>query len=371
MRSKVFFTDMKTRPGKNMLQKLERLVKATGIEQIDFQDKFVAIKVHFGEPGNLAYIRPDYVAVIVDLIKKQGGKPYLTDANTLYFGKRSNAVDHLDTASKHGFNPLGTGCNVVIADGIRGMDVTLVDIKGTHIKQAKIGSGIMDADIFISLSHFKGHEQAGFGGAIKNIGMGSASRAGKLEMHSSAQPIIRYNRCIGCNMCVKHCNYGAITLDEKRKAVINYDLCVGCGQCVASCSYGSAVAGGNEEAGKFVEKISEYALAVVQNRPSFHVNFIMDVSPNCDCWSMNDRAIVPNIGIAASFDPVALDMACVEMVNQAPGIQYSQVHEADCEFKEGKDKFGHIHHHTNWYAGMVHGEKIGLGSIQYDLIKLD
>ncbi|HOI47182.1 MAG TPA: DUF362 domain-containing protein [Bacilli bacterium] len=371
MSSSVFFTDMKTKPGKNMLMKLERLVKAAGMEQIDFKDKFVAIKVHFGEPGNLAYIRADYVAVIVDIVKKLGGKPFLTDANTLYYGKRSNAVDHLDTASKHGFNPLSTGANVVIADGIRGTDVANVEINGKHIKEAKIGTAIMDADIFISISHFKGHEQAGFGGAVKNIGMGSASRAGKLEMHSSAQPVIRYNRCIGCNMCVKHCNYGAITLDDLRKAVIDYDSCVGCGQCVAYCAYGSAVSGSPEEADKFVEKISEYALAVVKNRPSFHINFIVDVSPNCDCWSSNDRPIVPNIGIAASFDPVGLDMACADLVNQAPGIQYSSVHETDCEYAIGNDKFGHIHHNTNWKAGLIHGEAIGLGSITYQMIKLD
>jgi len=371
MKANVFFTDMKTKPGNNLLKKLDRLIKASGIEKIDFEGKFVAIKLHFGEPGNLAYIRPDYVFVLVDLIKKLGGKPFLTDANTLYFGKRSNAVDHLDSAVQHGFNPLSANANVVIADGIRGTEFTAVEVNGKHIKQAKIGTAIMDADIFISLAHFKGHEQAGFGGALKNIGMGSASRAGKLEMHSNSQPIVRIERCVGCNMCVKHCNYGAITLNESRKAGIDYTKCVGCGQCVAYCAYGSAVMGDEEEAGKFVEKIAEYALAVVQNRPSFHINFIVDVSPNCDCWSNSDRPIVPNIGIAASFDPVALDLACADLVNQSPPISYSQVHEADCEYHPGTDKFGHIHHNTNWHAGLVHGEKIGLGCLDYELIRLD
>ena len=188
--SSVYFTDMRTRPGKNMLDKVASLVKKAGMDQIDFKDKFVAIKIHFGEPGNIAYIRPNYVAVIVKMIKDLGGKPFLTDANTLYHGKRANAVDHLQSAMENGFNRISVGCDVIIADGLTGTDYIEIPVNGEHCKTAKIGAAIAEADIVISLNHFKGHEMTGFGGALKNLGMGSGSRGGKMEMHSASQPII-------------------------------------------------------------------------------------------------------------------------------------------------------------------------------------
>ena len=189
-KSKVYFTNLRTREGHNLLQKLEQLVKEAGIEQIDFENKFTAIKIHFGEIGNLAYLRPNYSRVLVDLVKAHGGKPFLTDCNTLYVGQRKNALDHMDTAYQNGYNPFATGCHVIIADGLKGTDEELVPISGEYVKEAKIGRAIMDADVFISLNHFKGHEATGFGGALKNIGMGCGSRAGKMEMHSSEKPFV-------------------------------------------------------------------------------------------------------------------------------------------------------------------------------------
>lgn len=241
--SKVYFTNLRTTPSSNLLDKMERLVKRAGIANIDFKNQFVAIKIHFGEPGNLAYIRPNYAARLVSLLRELGAKPFLTDCNTLYSGRRSNAVDHLQSAMENGFNPMSAGCNVIIADGVKGTDYREIEIDGQYCKAPKIGAAIADADIIISMNHFKGHEQAGFGGALKNLGMGCASVGGKLELHCASQPRIDTEACKGCNICVKHCAHDAIHLNNNRKAEIDYERCVGCGQCVALCQYDGAVMG--------------------------------------------------------------------------------------------------------------------------------
>ncbi|MCF0174643.1 MAG: DUF362 domain-containing protein [Bacteroidales bacterium] len=371
--SKVYFTDLRTRPKFSLLAKLENLVKEAGIEKIDFKDKYVAVKIHFGEYGNLAYIRPNYAAVIIKLIKDLGGKPFLTDSNTLYTGSRSNAVDHLHTANINGFNTIATGCDVIIADGLRGNEERCIDIGGKYCPAPKIGSAIAEADIIISLSHFKGHEQAGFGGAIKNLGMGSGSVAGKGEMHSTAQPVIEKANCIGCGICEENCAHDAIHVVGS-VAEINYDNCVGCGQCVAVCSQDAAVMG-SVEPGKILNyKIAEYTKAVLKDKPNFHVSFIMNVSPECDCWAHNDAAIVPDLGIAASFDPIALDQACADLVIKAPVLQtpneLNDKHQHDAHHHEGEDKFKLIHPNTDWQSGLEYGEEIGLGTREYELVTL-
>ena len=233
--SKVYFTDMRAKNGDNLLSKLQRLIKTAGIGTIDLQDKYVAIKMHFGEPGNLAFLRPNYAKAVADVVKELGGKPFLTDCNTLYVGGRKNALDHLDSANLNGFNPMTTGCQILIANGLKGTDEALVPVEGgTYVKEAKIGQAVMDADVFISLSHFKGHEAAGFGGAIKNIGMGCGSRAGKMEMHSAGKPHVLTDLCIGCHMCEKICAHDAPQFKDK-KAYIDHDKCVGCGRCIGVC----------------------------------------------------------------------------------------------------------------------------------------
>jgi len=365
-RVKVYFTDLRAKSGSNLLDKLRRLVLYAGIKKIDFQDKFVALKMHFGEPGNLSYIRPNYVACIVKLIKECGGKPFLTDANTLYHGKRANAIDHLNTAMENGFNRITVGCDVIIADGLKGTEYYPVPIYKKYFQTAKIGLAIANADIIISLTHFKGHEITGFGGALKNLGMGSGSRAGKMEMHSGSKPEIRLSKCVGCGQCIKNCSQEAIHFDKNRKAEIDYQKCIGCGQCVAVCQYGAAVAGSNEANNIVHEKIVEYAYAVLKDKFHFHVSFIMNVSPYCDCWDYNDLAIVPDIGIAASFDPVALDRACLDLVNKAPAIKGSILEERG--FSSGKDKFSIIHSSADGEAGLNYAEQIGLGTQKYDLI---
>ena len=208
--SKVYYTDLRVKNGDNLLTKLQRLIKTAGIGAIDFGGKYVAIKMHFGEPGNLAFLRPNYAKAVADVVKELGGKPFLTDCNTLYVGGRKNALDHLDSANLNGFNSITTGCQILIADGLKGTDEELVPVAGgEYVKEAKIGRAIMDADIFISLSHFKGHEATGFGGTLKNIGMGCGSRAGKMEMHSAGKPHVDQDLCIGCKQCAKICAHGA------------------------------------------------------------------------------------------------------------------------------------------------------------------
>ena len=328
--AKVYFTDFRCHPGLNQQQKLEKLLTAAGMGNIDFEGKIVAIKLHFGELGNLAYLRPNYAKTVADFIKARGGRPFLTDCNTLYVGSRKNAIEHMDAAYINGFSPFSTGCHVIIADGLRGGDdVEVPVVGGEYVKNAKIGRALMDADIIISLTHFKGHEQAGFGGTLKNLGMGGGSRAGKMEMHAQGKPSVETDNCVGCAK-------DAITPDYNQAVeVLNY-------------------------------KIAEYAKAVVDGRPSFHISIARDISPDCDCHEENDVPMVPDVGMFASFDPVALDLACIEAVNRQPILPGSAL-------AERGDPHDHDHLHaahpdTCWQAAIEHGKKIGLGTDEYTLI---
>ena len=363
-KSKVYFTDFSTKGKESLLKKLERLIKKAGIEKIDFKDQYVVIKVHFGEPGNMSYLRPNYGKVIADLVKSKGGKVFFSDCNTLYVGRRKDALEHLDTAYENGYNPFATGCQVIIGDGVKGIDEEIVPINGEYIKEAHIGKAIMDADIFISLSHFKGHIETGFGGALKNIGMGCGSRAGKMAMHQDGKPRIR-GKCVGCHKCLAACASGAIEFDEQGKIKINKN-CVGCGKCIGYCNYD--VIATNWNAPELLNyKIAEYAYAVVKDRPNFHVSLICDVSPDCDCMDENDIPIIPDIGMLASFDPVALDQACGDLANKAEVIATSELGKIK---NRGKDHFTSLHPDTDWHTQISHGEKIGLGHKDYELIEV-
>ena len=370
--SNVYFTNLRTNPNVNLLDKLERLVKKAGIEQINFEKQYVAIKIHFGEPGNLAYIRPNYVARIVDLIAKLGGKPFLTDSNTLYKGGRGDAVTHIRSAMHNGFNPIAVNAPIIIADGLKGTEYNEIEINQQYCRTAKIGTAVANADIIVSMNHFKGHEQAGFGGALKNLGMGAASVGGKLELHSGTQPEINTADCTGCNICVKNCAHDAIKLNEKKKAVISFEKCVGCGQCVALCQYNGAIVADWGNSVDMNCKIAEYTLAIVHDKPHFHISFIMNVSPDCDCWGYNDVAVVPDIGIAASFDPVALDYACADLVMQAPVMKGSVLDEkCACGHNHNEtDKFKIIHPNVDWKIGLAHAEEIGVGQQAYNLVQV-
>ncbi len=361
----VYWMDLRAKPGRSLLARFETLLRRAGLEELDMRQKFVAIKLHFGEPGNLAYIRPNYAARVVAMVRKQGGKPFLTDCNTLYTGRRSNAVDHLEAAHEHGFNPLVTGCNVIIADGLKGTEYREIPLAFKHCRTAKIGAAIADADVIISMNHVKGHDMMGFGGAIKNVGMGSGSRGGKLEMHSASKPRIKAEKCVSCGMCLRHCPQGAIHWNADHKAEIDYALCIGCGQCVAVCAYDAAQPVWNESSDIACEKMAEYAYAVLHDKPALHINFVMSVSPNCDCWDMNDAPIVADLGIAASRDPVALDRACVDIINAAPALPNTAL--TDAGYREGEDKFATLFPRVRWQVTLDYAEAIGLGTQKYVL----
>lgn len=369
--SKVYFTDLHANASVNLLKKMENLVKQAGIDTIDFDKKMVAVKIHFGEPGNLSFIRPNFAATIVKYLKKKGAKPFLTDSNTLYAGRRSNAIDHIKAAYENGFNPLVTDCPVIIADGLRGSDHTEIPLGLKYCKTAKISKVITDSDVLITMTHFKGHEVTGFGGTLKNIGMGCASVAGKLELHSTSAPEIEADNCTGCGICEKYCARQAIQVGADNIAGINYDKCIGCGQCVAVCQYDAARAVWDGASELVTCKIAEYSVAVLKDRPHFHISFIMAVSPDCDCWHFNDYPLVPDIGIAASFDPVALDQACADMVKQAPSLPYSRISNKETnETLSGKDKFILTHPNVHWEEGLEHAESIGLGTRKYEIIQM-
>lgn len=364
-KAKVYFTDFKTVLEDSHLKKLTRLVKQAGIENLDLKDKYVAIKIHFGEPGNLAFLRPNYAKVVVDIVKENGGKPFLTDCNTLYVGGRKNALDHLDSAYTNGYSPFSTGCHILIGDGLKGTDEAIVPINLDYVKEAKIGQAVMDADVFISLSHFKGHESTGFGGALKNIGMGCGSRAGKFEMHSSGKPHVDEDLCKACGMCMNQCAHNAIKFNANKKAEINTEICAGCGRCIGTCGF-DAISLLDWEANDILnKKIAEYTYAVVKDRPCFHISIVCDVSPNCDCHSENDIPIIADVGMFASFDPVALDQACADACQKSPVIAGSILSEKD---HHHHDPFTDTHPETNWKSCVDHGEKIGLGVKDYELI---
>ena len=373
-KAKVYFTDFRTSSDENLLQKLKRLMATAGMDTIDFTNKYVAIKLHFGEPGNLAYVRPNYVRAVAEFIQDLGGKPFLTDCNTLYVGGRKNAVDHMMAAEMNGFNTITTGCPVIIGDGLKGTDdVEVPIVGGQYLQTARIGRAVMDADIVISLNHFKGHEMTGFGGAMKNLGMGCGSRAGKKAQHNNGQPTIHQDKCRGCRRCQHECANNGLVFDETtRKMHIDTNHCVGCGRCIGACNF-DAIEFANWAAVKDLNcRMAEYAKAVVDGRPSFHVSLVQDISPNCDCHAENDAPILPDIGMFAGFDPLALDQACVDACLAQQPLPNSQLSDnmAKADFCDHHDHFENSTPESEYKTCLAHAEKIGLGTRQYELITM-
>ena len=369
-KSKVYYCDMRVSLGINTVQKMQKLMKKAGIEKIDFKNKFTAIKLHFGEPGNIAFLRPNFAKGVADVVKELGGIPFLTDCSTLYPGRRKNAVEHLDAAMENGFSPLSTGCQIIMGDGLKGTDEATLPVPGgVLLKEAKIGQVIADSDVIISLNHFKGHELTGIGGAIKNLGMGCASKAGKMVQHSEGKPNVITENCVGCKACAKQCAHEAIT-GVNHRAFIDHEKCVGCGRCIGACAF-DAIANlydaSNDDLNK---KMTEYTAAILNGKPNFHINIVMDVSPSCDCNFQSDTPIIPDVGMFASFDPVALDKACADMCNKMPANPGSLLAEK-CKNHHHHDHFAAIAPDTNWIVCLEHGKVIGLGNTEYELIKID
>ncbi len=374
-KSNVYFTDFRTVAfGDSLPTKLKKLIRKAGLGQINMEWKFVAIKMHFGELGNISYLRPNYAKAVADVVKELGGRPFLTDCNTMYPGSRKNALEHLECAWENGFTPLTVGCPVIIGDGLKGTDdIGVPVIGGQYVQEARIGRAVMDADVFISLTHFKGHEMTGFGGAIKNIGMGCGSRAGKTDQHRNGTPYIEEGQCRGCKRCLRECANNGLVFDEATKKMrVNPESCVGCGRCLGACNF-DAIEFRDSNANEVLNcKMAEYTKAVVDGRPHFHISLIVDVSPNCDCHGENDAPILPNIGMFASFDPLALDHACVDACLAAKPMPNSQLsdHMADPKFVDHHDHFKNSTPESEWKTCLDHAQKIGLGNREYELIRM-
>lgn len=369
MTSDVYYTDMRVESGDNLIDKTKRLIEEAGIGEIDVERRFVAIKLHFGEHGNLSYLRPNYVKVISDAVRARGGIPFMTDCSTLYVGMRKNAVDHMLNAELNGFNYISGGCPLIIGDGLKGTDDVEIPVTGgKYIKTAKIGHAIADADVIITLNHFKCHELTGFGGALKNLGMGCGSRRGKMEMHASGKPYVTEGDCKGCGKCAQICAHDAVRI-EKKKASIDLGKCVGCGRCIGTCPFDAIYTEFDENKDMLNGKIVEYAKAVIDGKKHFHVTVLADVSPYCDCHSDNDMPIIPNVGIFASFDPVALDRACVDMAQAQPMNAGSRLYE-----NSGGEKPDDIFLCTNpksrWQSNFTHAAHMGMGDGSYRLKKV-
>lgn len=367
MASKVYFSDFRSRSSReNKINKIKKLFKASKFDKIINEKDLTAIKLHFGERGNDSYINPVFVRQIVDKVKQNGAKPFLTDTNTLYLGSRHNSVDHLQTAIEHGFGYAVTGAPLVIADGILGDNEIEIEVNLKHFKSVKIAGDIEKSDSMIVMSHFKGHGMSGFGGAIKNLSMGCATAFGKIEQHECAKPVVK-GACMGCGKCMAICPEDAIFLKDQ-KSVIDYDRCIGCNFCLEACP-DSVIGLDFENIPQFIEKMTEYAFGAVKNKQNkvCYVNFLMNITPDCDCVPWSDSPIVPDIGILASFDPVAIDAASTDLINEQCGFKNSLLHH---NFLEGEDKFKGVYEKIDGKIQLKYGEEIGLGSMNYELIKI-
>lgn len=298
------------------------------------------IKVHFGEEGNKTFIPPVCYEAVIRYLQEKGVNPSYIETNVLYRGSRTKKEDHIRTALSHGF----TQIPITIADGEIGTEYDEVEINKDYIQRCKIGKAYGDYKQFIVISHFKGHVEAGFGGALKQLAMGFAARGGKLEQHSGRIPIVKTKECIACGICAEKCGFDAITVDQY--AVIHADKCSGCAGCIATCPEGAIR---NSWSGvNFLEKLAEYAYGASKDRDNIYITFIHNVTKDCDCTGRAMRPIAENIGVLAAKDPVALDTACLDLVQQSSGKKL---------FEDGR-------------TSLRHAEKIGLGAMQYQLVEL-
>lgn len=349
---------------RNTESKIRALCTAAGLETMVSAGDLTAVKVHFGERGNDAFVNALHIANIVREVKRVGAKPFLTDTNTLYLGGRCNAVDHIETAVRHGFCFPVTECPVIIADGLKGTNAKAVEVYGKQFEVVKVASEIVAADSMVVVSHFKDHEVAGFGGALKNLGMGCASGEGKREQHTT-RPFIKEDRCITCGACINACPEFCISLEDKSIA-INLEQCVGCLMCMNSCPKHAIDIDWKDDGTVFVERMIEYAAGAVANKTGrvFYINFLTNITPHCDCTPWNDIPIVPVIGILASRDPVALDKACYDLVTEAEGINGSLLPD---HHRCGEEKFTRVWPGTQPDLQFSHAEEMGLGRSEYRL----
>lgn len=366
--SQVYFADLRASAKENLFEKLVRLMDMLDLKNIIRPRHLVAIKMHFGEKGNTAFIRPNFLRQIVEHMKELGASPFLTDTNTLYAGTRGNSVSHLDLATQNGFAYSVVNAPIIIADGMRGASSSVVRINQENVKSAHIGKEIAESDVLISVAHFKGHELSGFGGTIKNLGMGCASRRGKLVQHSDVSPKVKRKNCIACSECVEHCAQSAISIENK-KAVIDPKRCVGCGECILICDNKAIDVRWNADIPLFQKKVVEYTLAVLKGKKgrAAFLNFLTHISPACDCYGHSDAPIVQDLGIMASKDPVAIDQASADMVNRQVGLEGSSL---SSHKGADEDKFKGLYPKVDWTIQLSYAEKLGLGNRKYELVTI-
>ncbi|MDM7992528.1 MAG: DUF362 domain-containing protein [Candidatus Fermentibacter sp.] len=333
---------------------------------VDGGTELYAVKIHAGEAGNTRFVPPSKVNAVVEALGLPRGRTFLTDTTVLYRGRRLTATAYLELAQEHGFGLPATP-PFIIADGLRGTDEVSVKLpsccEGTSARIARL---ITEADAMVVISHFKGHLLTGFGGALKNLGMGCASRGGKLYQHSPVKPAVRPSKCVKCGICMAHCPAGAISMPSG-PAEISATRCIGCGECIQRCPKGATGVDWSQDNGVFVSRMTEYAVAVVSScRIPVYVNFVTGVSGDCDCLEDQGGLLVDDIGILASKDPVALDQACLDLVTGAPAAKGSPVPSAG----RGVDKFAAFRPGIDGTAQLAAAQMLGLGSRRYDLVEV-
>ena len=368
MHSEVYFAGIRARTDReNKQNKIQRLFEAAFPDGVIRKGDLTAVKLHFGEKGNDSFVNPIFIRPIVESVRARGGKPFLTDTNTLYGGSRANSVDHLQTAAEHGFGYAIANAPVIIADGVRSDYCHEVEIGQKHFRRVLIAGEIARASSMIVVSHFKAHLPAGFGGAVKNLGMGCAPAAGKSEQHN-ARPIFNAELCSGCRSCAEVCPAGAIVVEKKITAV-DALACTGCGKCLRVCPTHAMDFNWFGEIQPFMERVAEYALGAIkgkEDRVGFF-NFLLNITPDCDCVPWSDAPLVPDIGILASRDPVAIDSASYDLVNQQMGLANSLLQK---NLEPGEDKFRGVWENTHGTLQLDYGAWIGLGRKEYRLIEI-
>ena len=366
--TKVYYADMRTGHKENLFSKITRLLQLCDIDSRLAAGDLAAVKVHFGERGNHTFVRPIFVRRVVEEIRKRGALPFLTDSSTLYVGERKEAVSALTCAIENGFAYAVVGAPLIMGDGLRGHTAVRVPINGEILTEVSIGAEIIEADALVAVSHFKCHDLTGFGGAIKNLGMGCSSREGKLVQHSNVAPRVAARFCTACSLCLKSCAHDAVAIIEG-SAKIDPDKCAGCGRCITTCQKKAINVQWNEASDLCMKKMAEHALGGVKGKAGkcVYLSFITQVSPACDCYGHADAPIVNDIGICASVDPVALDQACADLVNRAEGNRNSALPGG---YAPGEDKFRALYPRIDWETQLAHGEKIGLGERCYELVRI-
>ncbi|MBS3956387.1 MAG: DUF362 domain-containing protein [Clostridiales bacterium] len=368
-RAIVYFTPVRTTAKKSLVSRAGALLERAGLREAVAQDDLVAVKLHFGEAGNTGFVQPIFIREVVARVKAAGGKPFLTDANTLYRGQRANAVDHLACAIHNGFSFATVEAPVVIADGLDGREAVEVPIEGgSHFSAVKIGSAAVHADAMVVVSHVKGHEATGFGGALKNVGMGLGCRSAKQRMHADFSPDPSAEKCTACGRCVTWCPVDAIVIGPDRVALVDHEACYGCGECVAACPFGAIAIEWKTTPQAIQEKIVEHVVGAVAGKEGkiVYLSFITDVTPDCDCWHFSDAPVVADIGVLASIDPVAIDQAAYDLVRAAPGLPGTRGE----GHAPGEDTFTRLSGIDGTRA-MAYAEKMGLGVRTYDLKRVE